>query len=126
MKNDEYFICSDKAAKHFAYQEMTEEFGVYESLARLKGSDLAGIPLKAPMSKYDRIYALPMRNISMDKGTGIVTSVPSDSPDDWAMLRDLQQKPNLREQYGIKEEWCIPFKPVPIIKTEEYGDMSAI
>jgi leucyl-tRNA synthetase len=30
-----------------------------------------------------------MHSIKMDKGTGIVTSVPSDSPDDWATLRDL-------------------------------------
>jgi leucyl-tRNA synthetase len=30
-----------------------------------------------------------MSTISMNKGTGIVTSVPSDSPDDWAALRDL-------------------------------------
>ncbi len=28
----------------------------------------------------------------MTKGTGIVTSVPSDSPDDYATLRDLKNK----------------------------------
>ncbi len=30
-----------------------------------------------------------MTTISMDKGTGVVTSVPSDAPDDFATLRDL-------------------------------------
>lgn len=30
-----------------------------------------------------------MLTISMDKGTGVVTSVPSDAPDDYAALRDL-------------------------------------
>jgi len=30
-----------------------------------------------------------MLTISMTKGTGIVTSVPSDAPDDWACLRDF-------------------------------------
>jgi leucyl-tRNA synthetase len=30
-----------------------------------------------------------MLTISMDKGTGVVTSVPSDAPDDFAALRDL-------------------------------------
>jgi leucyl-tRNA synthetase len=30
-----------------------------------------------------------MDSIKMDKGTGIVTSVPSDAPDDYATLRDL-------------------------------------
>ena len=45
--------------------------------------------MKAPLSTYDIVYALPMLTISMTKGTGIVTSVPSDSPDDYAALRDL-------------------------------------
>jgi len=31
-----------------------------------------------------------------DKGTGVVTSVPSDSPDDWAALRDLKNKQPFR------------------------------
>jgi leucyl-tRNA synthetase len=67
-----------------------------------------------------------MKTISMTKGTGIVTSVPSDSPDDWATLRDLQTKPAMREEYGVKEEWCVPFVPVPIINIPEFGDLSAV
>jgi leucyl-tRNA synthetase len=50
-----------------------------------------------------------MLTISMKKGTGIVTSVPSDAPDDWAALRDFQTKENLRKKYNVKEEWCVPF-----------------
>lgn len=30
-----------------------------------------------------------MLNISMNKGTGVVTSVPSDAPDDYAVMKDL-------------------------------------
>jgi leucyl-tRNA synthetase len=33
-----------------------------------------------------------MLSIKMDKGTGIVTSVPSDSPDDYATITDLKKK----------------------------------
>ena len=33
-----------------------------------------------------------MLTIKDDKGTGVVTSVPSDAPDDYAALRDLQKK----------------------------------
>lgn len=51
-----------------------------------------GIPLKAPMTSYDKIYTLPMLTIKENKGTGVVTSVPSDAPDDYAALRDLQNK----------------------------------
>ena len=32
----------------------------------------------------------------MDKGTGIVSSVSSDSPEDYAALRDLKNKASLR------------------------------
>ena len=67
-----------------------------------------------------------MSTISMNKGTGIVTSVPSDSPDDWAALRDLQTKAGLREKFNVKEEWCVPFAPVPIINIPEFGDLSAV
>jgi leucyl-tRNA synthetase len=48
-----------------------------------------GLGLKAPLAHYEKIYTLPMMTIKMDKGTGVVTSVPSDSPDDWAALRDI-------------------------------------
>lgn len=58
-------------------------------LAKVTGQELIGIPLSAPLSSYETVYALPMQTVSMNKGTGIVTSVPSDSPDDWAALRDL-------------------------------------
>ena len=75
MKNNEYFIISEQAARNFAYQEMTPEFGKYECLAKLTGLDLIGKPLKAPLSPYERVYALPMSTISMTKGTGIVTNI---------------------------------------------------
>jgi len=52
-----------------------------------------GVPAKTPLSKYEKIYCLPMLSILMNKGSGIVTSVPSDSPDDFATLRDLKNKP---------------------------------
>mgnify|MGYP006091330045 CR=1 FL=1 len=82
--------------------------------------------LEAPLSKYEKVYALPMMSILMNKGTGIVTSVPSDSPDDWATLRDLQQKAPLREKFGIKDEMCLPFEPLPIINIPEFGDLTAV
>ena len=67
-----------------------------------------------------------MTTISMTKGTGIVTSVPSDSPDDWAALRDLQSKAFNRDKFNVKEEWCVPFAPVPIINIPEFGDLTAV
>lgn len=50
--------------------------------------------------------------------------MPSDSPDDWAAYRDLQNKEKLREKYGISEE-MVSLKPIPIIDIPGYGNMAA-
>ena len=51
-----------------------------------------GVALSGPLTVYDKIYTLPMLTIKEGKGTGVVTSVPSDAPDDFAALRDLKKK----------------------------------
>lgn len=51
----------------------------------------------------------------------MVTSVPSDSPDDYRTLMDLRKKP---EHYGIKPEWAA-VDPIPVLSTPKYGDMAA-
>lgn len=67
-----------------------------------------------------------MMTISMGKGTGIVTSVPSDSPDDWAALRDIKNKEQLRTKYNITEDMVKDFEPLPIIEIEGFGNLSAV
>lgn len=69
------------------------------------------LPISAPLSIYDKIYTLPMMTISMKKGTGVVTCVPSDSPDDWMAINDLRKKKALREKYNITEE-MVNLEPV--------------
>jgi leucyl-tRNA synthetase len=125
MKNEEVFICSERSIHNMAWQNLTPEHGTYTKLATLKGTDLIKLPLKAPLSVYDIVYCLPSMTIRMDKGTGVVTSVPSDSPDDYVTLRKLKRKPAFREKFGITEE-MVAFEPVPIISIPELGDLAAV
>lgn len=61
----------------------------------------------------------------MKKGTGIVTSVPSDSPDDYSTLRDLKNKPEWAAKFGITPEMT-NFEVVPIIEIPGLGDRAAV
>lgn len=124
--NDGIFICTKRAARNMAYQGFTEKDGEVKVLMEVVGQDLMGTVLKSPFTCYPKIYALPMLTIKEDKGTGIVTSVPSDSPDDYAALVDLQKKPAFREKYGIQDDMVMPFKPVPILEIPEFGNLSAV
>eukprot|EP01090_Pellita_catalonica_P001695 TRINITY_DN1144_c0_g4_i1.p1 TRINITY_DN1144_c0_g4~~TRINITY_DN1144_c0_g4_i1.p1 ORF type:complete len:802 (-),score=148.37 TRINITY_DN1144_c0_g4_i1:83-2251(-) len=108
-----------------SYQGLSKEFGKVNCLMEMTGQDLIGTKLKAPLTKYPEIYVLPMLTISVTKGTGVVTSVPSDSPDDYAALQDLINKPALRAKYGVTEEMVIPFVPVPIVQIPGYSPLCA-
>merc|ERR1711970_1088982 len=103
-----------------------EKEGVVDVVMDLVGQDIMGLALSAPLAHYKKIYTLPMLTIKEDKGTGVVTSVPSDSPDDWAALRDLINKQPLREKYEVTDEMVLPFQPVPIIDIPGYGDLAAV
>ncbi|XP_051960760.1 leucine--tRNA ligase, cytoplasmic-like isoform X2 [Xyrauchen texanus] len=119
------FISTQRSARNMSYQGFTKENGVVPVIMQIMGKDILGCALNAPLTSYKTIYALPMLTIKEDKGTGVVTSVPSDAPDDIAALRDLKKKQALREKYGIQDYMVLPFEPVPIIEIPEYGNLSA-
>eukprot|EP01134_Creolimax_fragrantissima_P005932 CFRG5932T1 len=123
---NEIFICAEHCAKNLAYQGKSPEFGVASKVLDLVGMDIMGTALEAPLTSYEKVYTLPMLNIKADKGSGIVTSVPSDSPDDYATLRDLKNKEPLRAKYGITDEMVLPFDVLPVIHIDELGDMAAV
>jgi leucyl-tRNA synthetase len=71
-----------------------------------------------------RLYLINMLYVYFLKGTGIVTSVPSDSPDDYVTLQDLIKKP---AYHNIHLKWVEPFLPPrPIIQTPNYGNLAAV
>lgn len=119
------FISTQRSARNMSYQGFTKENGVVPVIMNIMGQDILGCALSAPLTSYKTIYALPMLTIKEDKGTGVVTSVPSDSPDDIAALRDIKKKQALREKYGIQEYMVLPFEPIPVIEIPGYGNLSA-
>lgn len=69
--------------------------------------------------------------------------MPSDAPDDFAALRDLQKKPvseilfqfwywyfllmqDFRKKYGVTDDMVLPYKPIPIIEIPELGSLAAV
>lgn len=124
--DNEIFISSARSARNMSYQGFSKSDGKFDILLELIGEDIIGAALSAPLSINKTVYALPMLTIKEDKGTGIVTSVPSDSPDDYAALVDLQKKPLLRQKYKtITDDMVLPFAPIPIIEMPEYGNLCA-
>lgn len=115
--DDVVYVTSHRAARNMSFQDILMPWGEPVCMQEITGQELMGCKVKCPTAPWDCLYILPLLTIKMDKGTGIVTSVPSDSPDDWAAFMDLM-KPGKREHYGIKAEWIEPFQPVPIIDTE--------
>lgn len=120
-EEEELFICTSRSFRNMKFQEIKS---INDSpLATLKGSDLVGGRVNAPLSIHEQVWILPLLCISANKGTGIVTSVPSNSPDDYAAMRDLIQKEALRKKYEIHESWLL--NSIPIIFTEDFGDSTA-
>lgn len=64
---------------------------------------------------------LLMETVKATKGTGVVTSVPSDSPDDYATVTDLAKK---AESYSIERQWT-ELNVVPIIDTPKFRNLVA-
>jgi len=130
---EEVFIMSPRSARGLSCQlcksnsdeYYTKTFGEITHLETFEGSELLGVPLKAPRASYDVVYTLPLLTISMSKGTGVVTSVPSDAPDDYVALKVLKDKPDFAIKYGITREMVEPYDVVPIIEIPGYGNKSA-
>ncbi|KAK6272390.1 hypothetical protein POUND7_009473 [Theobroma cacao] len=115
INETDVFILTERAAHNLSYQKFSRIPQKTSCLAKLTGHDLIGSLLKSPLSFNKVLYVLPMLTLVTEKGSGIVTSVPSDSPDYFMALRDLKTNPSLRDKFGVKKEWVSPIDVIPII-----------
>lgn len=129
VKEKEYYVVTKRAAWNMAFQGTffdSEHFPKTQSelptVAEAPGSTFVGTLVNAPLSVHTNgVRILPMESVSAGKGTGVVTSVPSDSPDDYATVADLVKKSDF---YGIKKEWA-ELEIIPIVETPTYGKLTA-
>ena len=85
-----------------------------EIIEKVPGKSLIDRMVIAPGIERE-IPILPSKFALPERGSGIVTSVPSDAPYDYMALGDLQKQGRYKD-----------IRPIPIIETKSYGDASAI
>lgn len=120
VNDKENWIVSQPCADKLALQDMK-----IEKTGSIKGRDLIGKYCHAPGVDRD-VIILPSNFCDPNIGTGIVTSVPSDAPDDYIGLRDLQQNKEECEKYGLNWQEIKAIKTIPIIRTKEFGEQAAV
>ena len=129
VSENEYYVVTKRAAWNMAFQgtffksdSFARDASELPAVVELIGSEVVGTLVTAPLSIHKQgVRILPMESVLPTKGTGVVTSVPSDSPDDYATVQDLAKK---ADYYGIQKEWAQLEIP-PIIETPSYGNLTA-
>lgn len=129
VSDNEYYFVTKRAAWNMAFQgtffksgDFPKDSNQLPAVVELSGASVVGSLVSAPLSIHtDGVRVLPMESVLPTKGTGVVTSVPSDSPDDYATIKELSKK---ADYYGIKKEWAELEIP-PIIETPSYGNLTA-
>ncbi len=116
----ERWIINEQCAKKLEDQKRAVKI-----IDRIKGIELIGKYVTAP-AIHRKIIILPTRFIDQEKGTGIVTSVPSDAPDDWVALKVLQEDEEECKKYGLDPEEIKKIEPIAIIETKGWGPLPAV
>jgi leucyl-tRNA synthetase len=119
MVEGERWIINEKAA-----EKLREQGKSVEVLGRVPGAYLVGQSCIVPLMG-DPVPILPTRFIDQDIGTGIVSSVPSDAPDDLVALRELQEDEDTLRRYELDIPFVKAIDPIPIIQVEGFGPVPA-
>ena len=100
-----------------SYQDMTQGRGEIRQLgSTFKGLVLLGLALNAPNATHKIVCCAAQHG----KGSGVVTSVPSDAPDDYIALRDLQRNENgIRDKFPMITDEMDNFDVVPSYLSQE-------
>ena len=118
--NDETWIISQTAAN-----KLTEQLKKVKILETFKGKQIIGKLFTSPLSTR-KMLILPASFVKPENATGVVYSVPAHAPFDYLALRDLQNKPELLQKFGIDPQTVKDIKPISLIKIEGFGEYPAV
>ena len=118
-KGSEVWVVSPQAA-----EKMELQMDDVEVVGSIPGKDMIGWMCEAPMI-HREIPVLPATFCNPDVGTGLVTSVPSDAPDDWVSLEAIKKDSAMAEKYGLTKELLDSVVPISIIEMKGYGEFPA-
>ena len=113
------------ASKEFADKLKFQKDEDVKVLENISGKEMVGKYCKAPYVNRE-IIILPSKFCDPTIGTGIVTSVPSDAPADYIGLHDLQVSESECKKYNLDWVRIKEIKPIPIIKSKDFGEFAAI
>ncbi len=111
-------------SKTAAYK-LAEQLKKVEILETFKGKKIIGKRFISPLSDR-KMLILPGWFVSSDNATGVVYSVPAHAPFDWLALRDLQNNPELLEEFKIDPEEVKNIHPISLVKVESFGEYPAV
>lgn len=118
-KGDEIWVISRQA-----YEKMKYQKDGLELVGTVQGKELIGMRCVAPVI-HREVPVLPARFCDPSVGTGLVTSVPSDAPDDWIALKELQENEELLKEFGLDPAEIKAIQPIPIIESKGWGPFPA-
>jgi len=118
-KENETWIVSPQAAEKLKYQ-----IDGCDIVGKIHGKEMIGWTCEAPMIKRP-VPVLPADFCDPSVGTGLVTSVPSDAPDDWISLQTLKEDPSIAKKYKLSKELLDSVVPISIISMDGYGEFPA-
>ncbi|MDD1755679.1 MAG: leucine--tRNA ligase [Methanomassiliicoccales archaeon] len=108
-----------------SYEKMRYQKEGLEVIGKISGRDLMGVRCIAPVI-HREVMVLPAKFCDPNVGTGLVTSVPSDAPDDWIALKNLQDDPDMMASYHLDADEVRAIVPIAIIDTKGWGPMPAV
>ncbi len=115
----ERWIINEKSA-----QKLRDQGKVVKVVGKVKGAHLVGQSCVVPLVG-DPVQILPSSFIDQGIGTGIVSSVPSDAPDDLVALREVQADEETLARFQLDVPFVRSLDPIPIIEVEGFGPLPA-